>query len=171
MIIAVSECLLGAPCRYDGAAKPCAEVLRLRDLPFCELLPLCPEVLGGLGTPRPPSEVQTARFERTGELVVLNSCGEEVTEAFVRGAEAALARIREAGCTFAILKSKSPSCGNGLIYDGSFTGALAEGPGVTARLLRENGVRIVDEEEFAELLAANEGALGQPGFPPALLDG
>lgn len=134
----VSACLLGAPCRYDGKSKPLAGIERLREK--YELVPVCPEREGGLPTPRTPSE-------RRGEAVVMQD-GTDVTAQYRRGAEAALKLCRREGCAAALLKERSPSCGSGSIYDGSFTHTLIPGDGVTAELLRQNGVRIYGESEL-----------------------
>lgn len=134
----VSACLLGAPCRYDGKSKPLAGIERLREM--YELVPVCPEQEGGLPTPRTPSE-------RRGEAVVMQD-GTDVTAQYRRGAEATLALCRREGCAAALLKERSPSCGSGTIYDGSFTHTLIPGDGVTAELLRQNGVRIYGESEL-----------------------
>ena len=134
----VSACLLGAPCRYDGKSKPLAGIERLRET--YELVPVCPEQEGGLPTPRTPSE-------RRGEAVVMQD-GTDVTAQYRRGAEAALKLCRREGCAAALLKERSPSCGSGSIYDGSFTHTLIPGDGVTAELLRQNGVRIYGESEL-----------------------
>lgn len=134
----VSACLLGAPCRYDGKSKPLAGIERLRET--YELVPVCPEQEGGLPTPRTPSE-------RRGEAVVMQD-GTDVTAQYRRGAEAALALCRRKGCAAALLKERSPSCGSGAIYDGSFTHTLIPGDGVTAELLRQNGVRVYGESEL-----------------------
>ena len=134
----VSACLLGAPCRYDGKSKPLAGIERLRE--EYELVPVCPEREGGLPTPRTPSE-------RRGEAVVMQD-GTDVTAQYRRGAEAALKLCRREGCAAALLKERSPSCGSGAIYDGTFTHTLIPGDGVTAELLRQNGVRIYGESEL-----------------------
>ncbi len=134
----VSACLLGAPCRYDGKSKPLAGIERLREK--YELVPVCPEREGGLPTPRTPSE-------RRGEAVVMQD-GTDVTAQYRRGAEAALKLCRREGCAAALLKERSPSCGSGAIYDGTFTHTLIPGDGVTAELLRQNGVRIYGESEL-----------------------
>ncbi len=136
--ILVSACLLGTPCRYDGASKPCPAVLALQEQ--YDLLPICPEVMGGLPTPRTPSEI-------IGSRVVMKS-GRDVTENYRRGAEEALRIARENNCTLAILKEKSPSCGSGAIYDGSFSGTLTHGDGVAAALLKAHGIRVVGESEI-----------------------
>ena len=142
MRLLVSACLLGVPCRYDGASKghPLLGVLAERH----ELVPVCPEQLGGLSTPRPPAE-------RRGELV-MNREGRDVTGEYRRGAEAALRIAELLGCEAAVLKERSPSCGSGEIYDGSFSGTLVPGDGITAELLKANRLRVYGESEIAELL-------------------
>lgn len=141
----VSACLIGAACRYDGAdnsREAVRELLRREDV--C-LIPVCPEQLGGMPTPRLPSE-------RVGGLV-LNRAGEDVTPAFTRGASQALKIAELFGCEAAILKSRSPSCGSGQIYDGTFSGKLVEGNGVAAQMLRNHGIRVYTENQIAELTA------------------
>lgn len=140
--ILISACLLGAPCRYDGRSKPCNAVNELKRT--YDLIPVCPEVLGGLPTPRPPAEVMP-------NGLIVNREGTDVTAQYRAGAEAALRIARQHGCRYAVLKEKSPSCGKGRIYDGSFTGTLIDGDGVTVRLLKENGTRIIGESELASL--------------------
>ena len=125
MNILVSRCLLGEPCRYDGASKPVEEIRQLEKEGHT-LIPVCPEVEGGLPAPRPPAEIQ-----EDGRVV--NRLGVDVTEQYHTGACRALELARIHGCTVAILKEKSPSCGNGQIYDGSFNGTLIKGQGVTAK--------------------------------------
>ena len=139
----ISRCLLGDPCRYDGKSKPLsAETLQtLRER--YKLIPVCPEVLGGLPTPRTPSE-------RQGDRVVMKT-GADVTEEYRRGAEATLQTAQENQVCAAVLKERSPSCGKGEIYDGSFTGTLKEGNGVTAELLLENGIPVYGESEIETL--------------------
>ena len=139
MKILVSACLLGTPCRYDGQSKPVPALERLRDMGHT-LIPVCPEVLGELPTPRPPAELQP-------DGRVINRAGEDVTAPYRKGAELALELARWEGCTLAVLKAKSPSCGCRQVYDGSFTGTLIPGQGVAARLLEESGIRVVDETE------------------------
>ena len=139
--ILVSACLLGVPCRYDGKSKPCPSVLALSGK--YRLIPICPEVMGDLPTPRTPSEI-------VGERVVMRD-GKDVTENYRKGAQEALKIAQTHGCTQAILKERSPSCGCGQIYDGSFTKTLKEGDGVTAALLRENGIRVLGETQIDQL--------------------
>ena len=140
--ILVSACLLGVPCRYDGKSVPCEGVIRLKER--AQLVPVCPEQLGGLATPRTPAE-------RRGESVVTRD-GRDVTAQYRRGAQEALRLARLFGCAKAILKSRSPSCGCGLIYDGSFSGVLTEGDGVFAQKLRERGVPVYGESDIPRLL-------------------
>ncbi len=143
MKILCSACLLGLRCRYNGESKPSSKVLAL--LQRHELVPVCPEQLGGLPTPRPPCE-------RGADGRVRTKDGEDRTAAFERGAEEALTLLRLTGCRAAILKSKSPSCGKGLIYDGSFTGRLIEGSGVLAEKLLHENIRIyTEEDDFIQL--------------------
>ena len=141
MTVLVSACLLGCACRYDGKSRPCAEVLAL--MTRHTLIPVCPEQLGGLPTPRIPAE-------RAGERV-LRRDGADVTDSYERGAREALRLARLYGARVAILKAKSPACGVGMIYDGSFTGRLTEGDGVLAALLRQNGIRTLTEHDIKEL--------------------
>ena len=138
----ISACLLGTPCRYDGKSKPLPagqlEILRER----YELYPVCPESDGGLPTPRIPSERRGGR--------VLNRAGEDVSVPYARGAALALKQCREHDCRKALLKERSPSCGCGEIYDGSFSGTLIPGDGVTAELLKAEGIEILGESVFFE---------------------
>ena len=142
MKILVSACLLGCRCRYDGGSKPHPDVVSMAERH--ELVPVCPEQLGGLATPRPPAE-------RVGERV-LTAAGGDVTEQYRRGAEEALRLCRIMGCQAAVLKERSPSCGSGEIYDGTFSGALTEGDGVTAATLRAVGIPVYGESAAEKLL-------------------
>lgn len=142
MRILVSGCLLGVCCRYDGASKPHPGVLELAKRH--ELIPICPEQLGGLATPRPPAERQGSR--------IIARTGADVTEQYLRGAEEALKLHRLLGCDAAVLKERSPSCGSGEIYDGTFSGTLIAGDGVTAGLLKTNGISVYGESQIGELL-------------------
>ena len=140
MKIIVSACLLGRPCRYDGRSKPCGKVIALKERGDIEVIEICPEQLGGLPTPREPSEI-------CGDKVI-SRVGCDVTEPYERGAKEALKIALENGCSYAILKSRSPSCSPSGIYDGSFSGKVTDGTGITARLFRENGITVVSEDEF-----------------------
>lgn len=135
----VSACLLGTPCRYDGKSKRNDAVCALSE--EFTLIPICPEVLGGLPTPRTPSE-------RQGKCVVMKD-GRDVTENYRSGAASALETARREGVCAAVLKERSPSCGSGEIYDGTFSGVLTAGDGVAAELLRANGIPVLGESDAA----------------------
>ncbi len=138
MRILVSACLLGTPCRYDGQSKPHPKVVGLSKTE--DLIPFCPECMGGLPTPRPPAEIQGKR--------VVNAEGRDVTAQYRKGAEEALRLCKMLGIKRAILKAKSPSCGKGVVYDGSFSRTLTAGDGITAALLPENGIEVLTEEDL-----------------------
>ena len=138
--ILVSACLLGCPTRYDGGSKPCEAVLKLAEDNV--LIPVCPEQLGGLSTPRLPSERQS-----DGKTLLMRD-GTDVTEQYMRGVGIALDVARLNRVDYCVLKSGSPSCGKGLIYDGSFTGKKIPGNGVTAEALLAAGYRVLTEEEL-----------------------
>ena len=140
--ILVSACLLGIGCRYDGKHKANTEVLKLREK--YNLIPVCPEIFGGLPTPRIPSE-------RIGDKVMMKD-GTDVTEHYQKGAREALELCRIYNVKTAILKERSPSCGKGEIYDGSFTGTLTKRDGVSAELLIKEGIRVLGESEINILL-------------------
>lgn len=142
MNILISACLLGCACRYDGKSKthPAVELLREKHT----LIPVCPEIYGGLPTPRPPSEIVGDRVQ--------NSAGADVTDAYRRGAAEALRLAGLFGCKVALLKAKSPSCGKGKVYDGTFSRTLTDGDGVTAALLQQHGIRVYTEDEIPEIL-------------------
>ena len=148
--ILISRCLLGEPCRYDGESRPCRGIEKLGER--FRLVPICPECDGGLPVPRPAGE-------RRGERVVTES-GRDLTAFYRRGAEAALAKARETGATVACLKSRSPSCGVGMIYDGTFSGRLTDGDGVTAELLKENGIAVFPDTALDALLGCDENEGG-----------
>lgn len=147
----VSACLAGLPCRYDGRTNFKPEVAELVASGLA--VPVCPEEMGGLPTPRTPSEL------RDGRVVAADGC--DVTAEFLAGAEAALYVAEEYGCDAAILKARSPSCGCGRIYDGSFSRTLIEGNGIFAEMLLKKNFEVFTEEtwpgisaeERAELLA------------------
>ena len=141
MRILISACLLGLCCRYDGAAKPCRAALNLAGRH--ELVPVCPEQLGGLPTPRTPCE-------RVGEQVVSRD-GEDRTAAYVLGAEQAEKLLRQLGCGCAVLKARSPMCGKGQVYDGTFSGTLRPGDGVLAGRLLKKGIPVYTEDEADSL--------------------
>lgn len=140
----VSACLLGAPCRYDGKSMPLPSdtLIKLRER--YTLIPVCPEQAGGLPTPRIPSE-------RRGDRVV-NRIGQDVTGAFAHGAAEAMKQAEQNDCTLALLKERSPSCGCGAVYDGSFTGTVVPGDGVTAEALKAAGIAVYGESVVERLL-------------------
>lgn len=139
--VLVSACLLGVCCRYDGGSNQMEGLQELMER--CVLVPVCPEQLGGLSTPRAPAE-------RQGSQVVTKD-GRDVTRAYEKGAGEALKLYRLYGCSKALLKERSPSCGCGMIYDGSFQGRRVPGDGVTAKLLKSQGARIFGESQWREL--------------------
>ena len=141
MNILVSACLLGVACRYDGKSKEVSKIKEL--LKDHNLIPICPEQLGGLPTPRVPSE-------KNGEKVI-NSEGIDVTLEYNKGAHETLRIAKLFNCKVAILKAKSPSCGFGKIYDGTFSKNLILGNGVTAQVLIDNGIKVFTED-FYELI-------------------
>jgi uncharacterized protein YbbK (DUF523 family) len=135
-MIIVSACLAGIPCRWDGKRKPNKKVMDL--VKAGEAIPVCPEQLGGLTTPRQPSERLNDK--------ILSKDGQDITQQFVLGSQIVLELAREYSCTQAILKSRSPSCGKSMIYDGTFQDKLIIGNGVTAELLMKNGIEVITEE-------------------------
>ena len=149
--ILVSACLLGVNCRYDGKNGRRDEVLEL--LKEYELIPVCPEQMGGLGTPREPAECR----RDGGQVRVMNRKGCDVTEYFEQGGEEALKIAKLYGCRYAILKERSPSCGSGVIYDGTFSGVKTAGDGVTARLLKKHGIKVAGESGISSLIHIDSG--------------
>jgi uncharacterized protein YbbK (DUF523 family) len=159
--VLISRCLLCQPVRYDGGAHGPFELLE-RWQREGRVVPVCPEVAGGLPTPRPPAEIPGGQGGAVldGLRPVLTDTGEDVTAAFVSGAETALRLVREHGIRLAVLKARSPSCGNRETYDGSFGGNKVPGEGVTAAALKRVGVQVFNEEDLpaaAAALAALEG--------------
>ncbi|WP_273861830.1 DUF523 domain-containing protein [Pseudomonas sp. LA5] len=159
--ILVSRCLLGHRVRYDGGAHGPFDLLAVWQAQG-RIVPLCPEVAGGLPTPRPPAEIPGGQGGAVldGRLPVVTDSGEDVTRAFVAGAAAALELIARHGIRLAVLKARSPSCGNVENYDGSFSGTRVAGEGVTAAALKRAGVAVFNDTELQEaqrLLAALEG--------------
>lgn len=142
MRVLVSACLLGVACRYDGQSKPHPGVLALQGRH--QLIPVCGEIFGGLPTPRTPAE-------RVGDRV-LTADGRDVTAEYVRGAREVLALARRMDCRAALLKERSPSCGSGAVYDGSFSRTLTPGDGVTAELLKQQGIPVFGESRLEALL-------------------
>lgn len=140
--ILVSACLIGTNCKYDGKNNACESVIKLKNR--YELIPVCPEVLGGLPTPRIPSEINSGK--------VLNRIGVDVTKYFAKGAKDALLIAKENNIKYAILKEKSPSCGVNIIYDGTFSKNIVSGMGVFAKMLVRYGIKVYSENEVDKLL-------------------
>ncbi|MFE0020994.1 DUF523 domain-containing protein [Amycolatopsis sp. NPDC059021] len=138
----VSACLAGVPCRYDGAAKTSPEIVALVE--SGRAVPFCAEVASGLSTPRRPAEIVDGDGEAVldGRARVVDDRGSDVTAQFIAGAELAFVAAREHGVEEAVLTPRSPSCGCGEIYDGSFGGVRRAGNGVTAALLLRNGITV-----------------------------
>lgn len=143
MNILVSACLFGMNCKYDGGNNLSEKVRQLKD--DHTLILVCPEQLGGLDTPRLPSEIQMESDQKKPR--VISSDGEDVTEAFVRGAEITLNIAKVHECKLAIMKEHSPSCGVKQVYDGSFSGKLVDGAGITSQMLMEHGITVISEED------------------------
>lgn len=140
----VSACLLGVNCKYNGENNRNNKVIEfLKDKEF---IMVCPEELGGLSTPRIPCEIVSSIDNRN--VKVINKHGDDVTENFVQGANKVLEIAKSKNIKKAILKAKSPSCGKGLIYDGSFTSKLINGHGITVKLLKENKIEVFTEDEL-----------------------
>lgn len=146
--VLVSACLAGRACRFDGSANPDDSVGRLVSEGRAVLV--CPEVDGGLGTPRPPAEIVggDGADVLAGRARVVTADGVDVTDAYVAGARRALKAAEEAGARRAILKARSPSCGKGAIYDGSFSRSVTAGDGVTAALLAAHGIEVLRDDEM-----------------------
>lgn len=143
-----SACLLGIKCRWNGKRKPSKKVINLAKKEI--LIPVCPEQLGGLSTPRAPQEIQGCSGEKVldGKCKVRNKEGKNVTKEFIKGAKEVLKIAKLYGAKEFIGKSKSPSCGYGKTYDGTFTGKLIKGNGVTTAFFKRNGVKVITEKEL-----------------------
>lgn len=147
-MIAISACLMGIPCRYNGETVSCPDLVKQ-----CAGYPVilfCPEVLGGLLTPRSPAEIcdGTGVEVLKGQAQIRNAEGNDVTQFYLVGAQRAAALLKECNVQLAVLKEKSPSCGLHYIYDGSFTGQLVKGSGVCAQLLKNRGIQLCNEAEM-----------------------
>lgn len=143
--ILVSACLAGFDCKYDGGSNIDTSIVKL--VKDGKAIPVCPEQLGGLATPRKPAEI---KIEENDEVKVYNIDGIDVTNQFYNGASKTLKIAKLYGIRMAILKSRSPSCGCGKIYSGKFDGRLIEGDGITTKLLKDNGIKIISDSEFKE---------------------
>jgi len=142
--IVVSACLLGAPVRYNGTDKKTHHPVLQRWIDEGRVVSVCPEVLGGLGTPRPPAEI----VQIAGRRGVRANDGRDVTAEFERGASESLAQALRHGARVAILKEGSPSCGSTYVYDGTFTSTRLPGEGVTAASFRARGIRVFSENDL-----------------------
>jgi len=138
MNILVSACLLGLDCKYSGGNSINEKIIKLKYK--YNLIPVCPEQLGGLSTPRNPAEISDG--------LIIDCNGNDITECFKKGAHETLKIAKLFDCHIAILKSRSPSCGFGNVYDGSFGGKLIPGIGLTAQILQESGVTIICDEDI-----------------------
>ena len=139
----ISACLLGVRCRYDGGHSRDSAAIKQHETDT--LIAVCPEELGGLPTPRPPAEIVGGDGEDVlaGTAKVMTAAGEDVTDAYLRGAHQTLRIAQSQGATRVILKARSPSCGCGHIYDGTFSSTLKAGDGVTAALLKQHGIEVI----------------------------
>lgn len=154
--ILVSACLLGEKVRYNGTGKLLSHPAIVQWQKENRLIPVCPEVSGGLTTPREPAEIQS-------DQSVLTSNGTNVSAQFNLGAQIALNLCHRHKIQYALLKARSPSCGNEKVYNGKFTNSLVDGIGITASLLMENGIRVFNEEQIEQLVAAlRDSAQEQP---------
>lgn len=151
-MILVSACLAGFDVKYDGSHN-----LNMKINKWFEekkAIPICPEVLGGLSIPREPAEIVGGDGEDVlnGQAKVMTNTGKDVTEQFIKGAQETLKIAEENKATVVVLKERSPSCGSAMIYNGEFKGNKIKGNGVTSALLKRNGIKVVSEENFLDLL-------------------
>ena len=140
-MIIVSACLAGIECRYNGQAFSIPRIIEIVKKGYA--IPLCPEILANLSTPRLSSELRDGR--------VFSSEGQDVTMEYVSGSKIALDIAKLVGCKKAILKSKSPTCGCGRIYDGTFSGKLIEGDGIFCKMLKEENIEVYTEEQQGDV--------------------
>lgn len=149
-MILISACLAGLEVRYDGTH--CKNEALLDLIKTNNVMTVCPEVLGGLLTPREPAEIVGGDGQAVldGTAKVISKTGQDVTDNFIKGAYATLKRAQELNVSMIILKENSPSCGSSMIYDGTFSGSKVVGNGVTAALLKRNGIKVFSEENYAK---------------------
>ena len=147
--ILVSACLLGEPVRYDGNSKQSQDRILKLLMQQQRIVAFCPEVAGGLPTPRAPAEIQNH-----GNLHVSTNTGEDVTDAFIRGAQLALKLCQQHKIHVAVLTELSPSCGSAQIYDGQFNRQKIDGEGVTTRILRQHGIKVFNQYQFDRAITA-----------------
>ena len=148
--ILISSCLLGEQVKYNGGDNLVKSALLEKWQKQERLVPICPELAGGLPVPRDPVEIQKGEGADilAGNAIALDINNKDVTDDFVKGAQAALALAKKHNISIAILKERSPSCGSSMIYNGDFSGTLKEGKGVTARLLEQHGIRVFSEDQL-----------------------
>ncbi|MEH6627907.1 MAG: DUF523 domain-containing protein [Motiliproteus sp.] len=153
--ILISSCLLGERVRYDGKTALCEHPLIKRWQQQQRLVPICPEMSGGLPCPRPAAEILGGQGDEvlSGETQVKTRQGHDVSNHFLRGAEKALSLCQQHHINIAILKARSPSCGSSNTYNGQFQGTLVDGQGVTAALLKSSGIRLFDENQLPQVEA------------------
>lgn len=149
-MILISACLAGLEVRYDGTH--CKNEALLDLIKTNNVMTVCPEVLGGLLTPREPAEIVGGDGQAVldGTAKVISKTGQDVTDNFIKGAYATLKRAQELNASMIILKENSPSCGSSMIYDGTFSGSKVVGNGVTAALLKRNGIKVFSEENYVK---------------------
>jgi uncharacterized protein YbbK (DUF523 family) len=155
-MIVVSACLAGLEVRYDGGHNLYEKIQKLVE--ENKAVTVCPEVLGGLPTPRIPAEIIGGNGEDviSGKAKVVDRTGKDVTAQFIKGAEETLKHAQKVGANMVVLKESSPSCGSNLIYNGEFSGKKIAGMGVTAALLRRHRIKVISETEFMESLVEEE---------------
>jgi uncharacterized protein YbbK (DUF523 family) len=155
--VLVSACLAGVPCTHEGEPKTRAWAVRL--VAEGRAVLVCPEVAGGLPIPRPEAEIRggDGHDVLSGRARVISVNGDDVTESYVRGAQVAVREASSSGASAAVLKARSPSCGCGGIHDGTFSGELREGDGVTAAALRREGIAVTDDEAIEDDPRASDG--------------
>lgn len=161
-MIAVSSCLLGYCVRYDGKHQLYSPLRKLHDAGF--VMGICPEVLGGLPTPRPSAEIVGGNGKDVlmGRAKVVESTGADVTAQFIRGANIALQKLLKDKITLVVLKANSPSCGSRHIYNGHFDGTLKAGMGVCVALFKQHGIDVLDEKDPALLKIINQYLIRTP---------
>ena len=149
-MILISACLLGRNVKYSGGNNLCQWLAKYYNTN--DFIAICPECFGVLPIPRPPAEIQGGSGEDVlnGSAKVTDKDGKDVTQNFISGAQKALALAKKHNANYAILKARSPSCGCGTIYDGSFSGGKCNGNGVAAALLMQNGIKVYTEETITE---------------------
>jgi uncharacterized protein YbbK (DUF523 family) len=155
-MILVSACLAGFDVKYNGSHNLNEKIKKWFDEK--KAIPICPEVLGGLSIPREPAEIVGGEGEDVldGHAKVITNNGIDVTEQFMKGANETLKIALDLNATMVILKERSPSCGSSMIYSGEFNGSKKRGTGVTAALLKRNGIQVLSEENFIKLLKEME---------------